>query len=57
MPNFGSKKQNTGGAKPGAAQPASKNFDMGQLNGFGTNKGARNGTGSKGHGSEFKNRR
>jgi len=41
MPNYGSKKQNTGGAKPGADQPASKNFDSGQLSGFGSNKGVR----------------
>lgn len=41
MPNYGSSKQNTGGAKPGADQPASKNFDMGQLDGFGTKKGSR----------------
>jgi hypothetical protein len=41
MPNYGSSKQNTGSAKPGAGQPASKNYDMGQLNGFGTNKGSR----------------
>ena len=57
MPNFGSKKQNTGGAKPGAGQPANKNFDVGNLDGFGTHKGARKGTGGHGHGTEFKNRR
>ena len=57
MPNFGSKKQNTGGRKPGADQPASKNFDVGGLDGFGTNKGPRRGTGGQGHGTEFKNRK
>jgi hypothetical protein len=57
MPNFGSKKQNTGGAKPGANQPASKNFDQGTLSGFGTDKGARAGTGGKGHKGEFSNKR
>ena len=57
MPNYGSKKQNTGGAKPGADQPESKNFDRGTLSGFGTDKGARKGTGGQGHGTEFKNRR
>ena len=57
MPNFGSKKQNTGGAKSGASQPASKNFDQGNLAGFGTDAGARKGTGGHGHGKEFKNRR
>jgi len=57
MPNYGSTKKNTGGAKPGAAQPASKNFDQGQLNGFGTDKGARAGTGGKGHSGEFPNKR
>jgi hypothetical protein len=41
MPNYGSSKQNTGGAKPGAAQPAGKNFDAGQQGGFGNNKGSR----------------
>jgi len=59
MPNYGSKKQNTGSAKPGAGQPASKNFDQGQLAGFRTNKGAaRAGAGLKnddgGGGGAFK---
>lgn len=57
MPNYGSKKQNTGGAKPGANQPASKNFDAGSLSGFGSDKGARKGTGGKGHAGEFSNKR
>lgn len=42
MPNYGSKKQNTGGAKSGAGQPASGNFDVGGSEmGFGTTGGAR----------------
>ena len=57
MPNYGSTKKNTGGPKPGANQPANKNFDQGQLNGFGTDKGARAGTGGKGHSGEFPTKR
>lgn len=41
MPNYGSTKQNTGGAKSGASQPASKNYDAGSMGGFGNSKGAR----------------
>ena len=40
MPNYGSKKQNTGGSK--IKDGTSDDYDMGQLNGFGTNKGSRN---------------
>ena len=59
MPNYGSTKQNTGGAKSGASQPASKNFDQGKMGGFRTNKGAaRAGAGLKnddgGGGGAFK---
>lgn len=40
MPNFGSTKQNTGGAK--IKDGTSEDLDMGQLDGFGTGKGANN---------------
>jgi len=38
MPNYGSKKQNTGGTK--IKDGTEGNYDMGQLDGFRTNKGA-----------------
>ena len=40
MPNFGSTKQNTGGSK--IKDGTSDDYDMGQINGFGTDKGGRN---------------
>lgn len=40
MPNYGSSKQNTGGSK--IKDGTEGNFDMGQQQGFGTNKGAAN---------------
>ena len=53
--HYGSKKQNTGGAKSGAGQPASGNFDVGGGNmGFGGGKaGARGGLAASNAGGEW----